>query len=95
MLTDEQCSEIIELAKIDLNELEDQTNVLRMPDDSCCKLLNKGKKNTKFDHLSFENKEDKFYNNKFMLFNNSKTISDMFGFVKLSLAKYLLDNKVK
>ena len=36
----------------DLNELEDQTNVLRMTDDSCCKLLNKGKRNMKFDHLS-------------------------------------------
>ena len=32
----------------DLNELEDQTNVLRMTDDSCCKLLNKGIKNIKF-----------------------------------------------
>ena len=36
----------------DLNELEDQTNVLRMTDDSCCKLLNEGKKNMKYDHLS-------------------------------------------
>ncbi len=53
------------------------------------------KNKTKYDHLSFENKENKFYNNKFMLFNNTKSISDMFGFVKLSLVKYLLDNKVK
>ena len=36
----------------DLNELEDQTNVLRMTDASCCKLLNKGKRNMKFDHLT-------------------------------------------
>ena len=36
----------------DLNELEDQTNILRMTDDSCCKLLNEGKKNMKYDHLS-------------------------------------------